>query len=85
MTTYHFYVKGSRIEVLKATAHDAEDRKRDLQELGFEKQHEELTAVSEAAALMRFKDIRKEMHGAEHTLATGAVFTSLLGALIKNG
>ncbi|WP_161990681.1 hypothetical protein [Serratia ficaria] len=42
-----------------------------------------LTASSAAAALARFKDIKREEQHAGHGFTTGAVFTSLLTAVLK--
>ncbi|CAI0815944.1 hypothetical protein [Serratia ficaria] len=83
MATYRFFVKGDRVEVRDAAAAEFEQDKRRLLASGHREQFEVLTASSAAAALARFKDIKREEQHAGHGFTTGAVFTSLLAAVLK--
>ncbi|HHP7837664.1 TPA: hypothetical protein ACSHSI_004718 [Serratia marcescens] len=50
---------------------------------GYEQQPEEIEAADANMALKRFADIKNEEIATEHAFTTGAVFSSVLSAILK--
>ncbi|MBH2718758.1 hypothetical protein I5P68_03200 [Serratia ureilytica] len=50
---------------------------------GYKQQPEEIDAPDAIMALKRFADIKNEEIATEHAFTTGAVFSSVLSALLK--
>ena len=82
MKDFIFFKKGTQISAVEKRNADAAAL---LQEQGYERQFEEVTAFDAASALARFNDIKKEEELNWYAFAMGPAFTILivfvLGAL----